>query len=229
MEMCPQCKAALKRREHPACAQARAAAYNPLRMNTLARLSLFFFALCLLGRAGAQTLPAIDHAQLIADARAQIGVTLHYDPAYRILAYPGGDAPADTGVCADVIVRALRKQQVDLQQLIHQDMRRHFSAYPRLWGLSGPDSNIDHRRVPNIAAFLARAGKARPITANPGDYQPGDIVAWNLSQRGSTPHIGIVSDRHSSDGTPLVIHNIGNGAREENILFGYTITGHYRL
>jgi uncharacterized protein YijF (DUF1287 family) len=193
------------------------------------RLSFLFFALCLSAQVRAASLPVVDHAKLVTDARSQIGVTLLYDSSYHRLAYPNGDVPPLRGVCADVIVRALRAQHVDLQMLIHEDMQKHFSAYPQIWGAKTPDSNIDHRRVPNIRAFFTRAGKSLPITANKSDYQPGDVVVWNLSGRGSTPHIGIVSDKKSADGVPLVIHNIGWGTREEDILFDYKITGHFRL
>ena len=174
-------------------------------------------------------LPPITPTQTIAAARSQIGVTTSYDPAYRKIGYPNGDVPADTGVCADVIVRALRKQNADLQQLVHEDMRANFSAYPKIWGLSKPDKNIDHRRVPNLCTYFKRAGKSVPITTNAADYKPGDIVAWNLRPKGSLPHIGIVSDRRAADGTPLVIHNIGSGVKEENVLLAFKITGHYRL
>ena len=178
----------------------------------------------------ASTLASVTNAaDIVTAARAQIGVTTSYDPAYRKLAYPNGDVPVETGVCTDVVVRALRKQNADLQKLVHEDMRANFSAYPNNWGLSAPDPNIDHRRVPNLCAYFTRAGKSVPITKNAADYKPGDIVAWNLRASGSLPHIGIVSDKKSNTGTPLIIHNIGAGAREEDMLFNYTITAHFRL
>jgi uncharacterized protein len=163
-------------------------------------------------------------------ARRQIGVTIHYDPAYRRLDYPGGDVPADRGVCTDVIVRALRTARgIDLQRLLHEDIKAHFDAYPnqRRWGSSKPDAHIDHRRVPNQMTFFRRAGHAVTASRVAGDYLPGDIVAWDLGR--GVLHIGIVSDRASVTGTPLVVHNIGAGAREEDILFRYTVIGHYRL
>ena len=187
-----------------------------------------FLSLCACA-ASAQNLPSLDAVQLVTAARAQIGVTVSYDAAYRKIGYPNGDVPIDTGVCADVIVRALRKQNADLQQLVHEDMRANFSKYPKIWGLSAPDKNIDHRRVPNLAAYFTRAGKSIPITNAPADYRPGTIVAWNLRPKGSLPHIGIVSDKKSPGGTPLIIHNIGSGVREEDILFRHKITGHFRL
>jgi uncharacterized protein len=163
-------------------------------------------------------------------ARRQVGVTVHYDPAYRRLAFPGGDVPADRGVCTDVIVRALRTARgVDLQRLLHEDMKAHFDAYPnqRRWGASKPDANIDHRRVPNQMTFFRRAGHEVAVTRVAGDYLPGDVVAWDIGR--GILHIGIVTDRASVAGTPLVVHNIGAGAREEDILFRYTVIGHYRL
>jgi uncharacterized protein YijF (DUF1287 family) len=187
-----------------------------------------FRAVALLG----VLLPALALAHnpdIVIAARKQVGVTLRYDPAYRSLRYPGGDVPADRGVCTDVIVRALRTaRSIDLQQQVHEDMTAYWDAYPhsRKWRLSKPDANIDHRRVPNLMTFFKREGLARPLTSNAANYLPGDIVAWDLGA--GILHIGIVSDR-DSNGTPLVIHNIGAGAREEDILFRFTIIGHYRL
>jgi uncharacterized protein YijF (DUF1287 family) len=160
-------------------------------------------------------------------ARAQIGVTRRYDPTYTRLKYPGGDVPLERGVCTDVIIRAYRAQGFDLQRAVHEDMRRAWEAYPRAWGLPRPDANIDHRRVPNLAVFFTRRGHSLPATRQPGDYQPGDVVTWRLAS--GVPHIGLVSDRKSAAGTPLVIHNIGWGTQEEDRLFAYAITGHYRF
>jgi uncharacterized protein YijF (DUF1287 family) len=170
------------------------------------------------------------NADLVAAARAQIGVTVQYDPAYRALGYPGGDVPADRGVCTDVIVRALRTARAfDLQRLVHEDEEANWDAYPhqRRWGLSKPDPNIDHRRVPNLMTFFRRAGYAAPLTRTAAAYLPGDVVAWDLGR--GILHIGIVSDARSVAGTPLVVHNIGAGTREEDILFRFTVIGHYRL
>lgn len=164
---------------------------------------------------------------LIAAARRQVGVTLAYDPAYTRLAFPGGDVPRAIGVCTDVVIRAYRDAfGLDLQALVNADMRAAFGAYPKRWGLSTTDRNIDHRRVPNLQTFLARKGARLTVSSNPGDWQPGDLFTSVIG--GSLPHIGIVSDRRSARGTPLVIHNIGQGAREEDALFSYPLTGHYR-
>lgn len=176
-------------------------------------------------------LPAwASNADIAIAAQAQIGVTLRYDPAYRRLAYPGGDVPKERGVCTDVIVRALRAARgLDLQKLVHEDIKAHWDAYPhqKRWRLDGPDPNIDHRRVPNLMTYFRRAGYGRTPTRQASEYLPGDIVAWDLGR--GILHIGIVSDLVTAQGTPLVIHNIGAGAREEDILFRYGIIGHYRL
>lgn len=148
-----------------------------------------------------------------------------YDPAYRQLSYPGGDVPANRGVCADVIIRAYRRVGVDLQVLVHEDMRAHFSAYPREWGLRRPDRNIDHRRVYNLAAFFRRHGAALPVTSRAADYRPGDLVTWRVANQG---HIGIVSSRRTRAGRPYIVHNIGAGQVLQDMLFAYPITGHYR-
>ncbi|WP_041706440.1 DUF1287 domain-containing protein [Pseudomonas fulva] len=170
---------------------------------------------------------AIEPAALVSGAREQVGVTLSYDSAYRRLAYPGGDVPIETGVCTDVVIRALRLQGLDLQKAVHEDMAANFSAYPKQWGLKRPDPNIDHRRVPNLMTWFKRQGMALQIGREAGDYRAGDIVTWDLG-RGQT-HIGIVSDRLSSAGEPLILHNIGAGTREEAILFRFPVTGHYRF
>jgi hypothetical protein len=150
-----------------------------------------------------------------------------YDASYQRIGYPNGDVAADRGVCADEIVRAYRLLGIDLQRLVHQDMRRAFDVYPKRWGLRAPDSNIDHRRVPNLATFFARHGTSLKISQDGDDYKPGDVVAWALAD--GRPHIGMVTERRSSDGKrPLVMHNIGFGPQIEDMLFGLTITGHYR-
>lgn len=177
-----------------------------------------------------QIVPAEPWAEkLVRAAESQIGVTLIYDPSYRQIDYPGGDVPRLMGVCTDVVVRAYRDGlALDLQKLVHDDMKRSFSAYPKLWGLGATDTNIDHRRVPNLRTFFKRRGAALPATAKPSDYKPGDIVSQVLSN--GRPHIGIVSWRMNTAGTaPLLIHNIGLGARAEDVLFAMEITGHYRF
>lgn len=171
---------------------------------------------------------AISPTKLVTDARTQIGKTLHYDPAYTAIAYPMGDVPIEKGVCTDVVIRALRVQGIDLQELIHKDMTANFGAYPKKWGLKRPDRNIDHRRVPNIATYFKRQGYAVKGDAfEKRAYKAGDIVTWDLNN--GMVHIGIVSDKKSNTGIPLIIHNIGAGTKEENILLKFKITGHYRL
>ena len=154
---------------------------------------------------------------------------VRYDPAYVRIPYPNGDVPSDTGVCTDEIIRAYRAVGVDLQKEVHEDMLRNFSAYPsqRRWMLTHTDTNIDHRRVPNLMTFFARKGQLLPITTEAKDYLPGDLVSWDLG--GNVPHIGIVVDRKShQSGRYLVVHNIGRGPQMEDVLFSWKITGHYR-
>lgn len=170
--------------------------------------------------------PAQDGLATAQAAKAQVGVTLEYDPAYRKLAYPAGDVPLRTGVCADVVVRALRARGLDLQTALHEDMAANFSAYPKQWGLKKPDANIDHRRVPNLAVWFTRQGWSLPVSKAAADYRPGDIVTWDLSR--GLKHIGVVSSVKTKTGTPLVVHNIGSGAREEDVLFAWAITGRFR-
>lgn len=150
-----------------------------------------------------------------------------YDSQYRQIPYPMGDVPANVGVCTDVVVRAYRKQGIDLQQDVHQDMVRHFGLYPKKWRLTKTDTNIDHRRVPNLQVFFSRHGLSLPISERAADYLPGDLVTWQLPQ--GQPHIGIVSDVKSADGQGYqIVHNIGWGPKLEDMLFDYKITGHYR-
>ncbi|UVO55471.1 DUF1287 domain-containing protein [Sphingomonas sp. SUN039] len=163
---------------------------------------------------------------LVAAARRQIGITLSYDPAYTRIAFPGGDVARSKGVCTDVVIRAYRDAfAIDLQARVNADMRRAFGAYPKKWGLRAPDANIDHRRVPNLETFLRRQRAARPLD-NPADFLPGDIVTMRVNR--NLPHIGIVSDRLSLLGRPLVIHNIGSGTREEDAISAYPPTYHFR-
>lgn len=173
-------------------------------------------------------MPVAEPLALVTAAREQIGTTLHYDSAYRRIDYPNGDLPRDRGVCTDVVIRALRDSHgYDLQQQLHLDIRSNFSHYPALWRLSRPDPNIDHRRVPNLQTFFKRNGWALPVSANPADYRAGDIVTVTVPPH--LPHVMIVSDRSNHAGVPLVIHNIGAGTQEEDRLFQYPHTGHYRM
>ena len=162
---------------------------------------------------------------ITAAARTQLGTTVTYDPAYRKLNYPNGDVPVKTGVCTDVIIRALRKAyKMDLQKLVHEDMKRNFNVYPKIWGLKSTDKNIDHRRVPNLQTYFKRKGYSLKI--NDHDYEDGDIVTCLVGNR---PHIMIVTNRKKADGVPLIIHNIGSGTKEEDFLTKHKITGHYRI
>ena len=160
---------------------------------------------------------------------AALGLTkqkVTYDPAYYNIDYPNGDIPANKGVCTDVLIRAYRKLGIDLQSEVHEDIKANFSKYPQKWGLSGPDKNIDHRRVPNLMVFFRRKGQVKPVTNKPGDYLPGDLVCWDLG--GGITHIGIVVDKKSADRTRnLIVHNIGGGQVLADCLFGYKIIGHY--
>lgn len=173
-----------------------------------------------------------EDLKLVAAARSQIGITNRYDPQYTKLAYPNGDVDRSKGVCTDVVIRALRDaHHIDLQQLVHEDMTKNFSLYPKKWGLKKTDSNIDHRRVPNLQVYFERHWRSLPISQNVSQFQAGDVVTVMLP--GSLPHIMLVSDKKEVDlfsrlPAPLVIHNIGRGTKEESGLFTYKITGHYR-
>ncbi len=167
--------------------------------------------------------------KLVAAAVERSHHAVRYDSAYVRIPYPGGDVPADTGVCTDEIIRAYRAVGIDLQKEVHEDMEQNFSAYPRKWRwLSGhPDTNIDHRRVPNLMVFFNRKGETLAITERPEDYAPGDLVTWDLG--GNVPHIGIVVDQKSpARGRYPIVHNIGRGPKIEDVLFSWKITGHYR-
>ncbi|GAB1364356.1 hypothetical protein MASR1M32_35920 [Rhodobacter sp.] len=174
-----------------------------------------------------QVAAAPEAGRLIRAAEGQVGVTTVYDPAYVTLDFPGGDVPQGRGVCTDVVIRALREAHgIDLQLAVNTDMKANFSKYPANWGLTRTDRNIDHRRVPNMAKLLQRMGAELPLTSEPADFQPGDIVTSMLP--GNLPHVMIVTDRPGA-GALMVVHNIGAGTRIEDRLFEYPLTGHYRL
>lgn len=167
---------------------------------------------------------------LVLQAKERLKHSVSYDGRYIAIDYPGGDVPANIGVCTDVIIRSYRGLGLDLQQLVHEDIKANFDQYPskRIWGLSRPDKNIDHRRVPNLQVFFERNGESLAISKNGGDYRAGDIVSWMLP--GNLPHIGIVVDENSSEtGLPMIVHNIGSGPKMDDLLFAYTVTGHYRF
>lgn len=177
------------------------------------------------------TLPPPDSLakQLVNAAIARTRHLVIYNGAYLKISYPNGDVPANIGVCTDVVIRSYRKLGIDLQKRVHEDIARNFHRYPskRIWGLTKPDKNIDHRRVPNLQVFFKRHGQSLRISKKPADYKPGDLVTWMLP--GNLPHIGIVINRKSADGRrPLIVHNIGAGPQAEDMLFNYKITGHYR-
>ena len=192
------------------------------------RVSVYLIVLLiLLAPVAAQQKP-LRLTGIVSAARWQIGKTMTYDSSYAALKYPGGDIPIRRGVCTDVVIRALRHSlKMDLQKLIHEDMKAAFSKYPKIWGLKKPDRNIDHRRVPNLTRYFERQGYSLPVTKNPADYHPGDLVTCTVPR--NRPHIMIVSDQKTEAGIPLVIHNIGSGTKEENRLFEFPLTGHYRI
>lgn len=198
---------------------------NHLVIRWMAGLALLIPLLVFVFTGTANCGPAGD---LVEAARNQIGKTILYDSRYQVLDYPNGDIPIDRGVCSDVVIRAMRSSlKLDLQKLVHEDMQSNFSKYPRRWGLKQPDTNIDHRRVPNLRAYFERSGWSLDITKKAADYRPGDIVTCIVPPH--LPHIMIVSDKKNRDGIPFVIHNIGAGVQEEDRLFEFEITGHYRI
>jgi uncharacterized protein YijF (DUF1287 family) len=194
------------------------------------------FALCfVLFVARGQTKPAVQNSRqdfldkLVAAAIERTNHSGKYVSAYVHLSYPGGDVPADTGVCSDEIIRAYRGVGVDLQKEVHEDIAKNWEAYPSKakWRQTHPDTSIDHRRVPNLMVFFSRKGETLPITMHGADYSPGDLVTWDLG--GDVPHIGIVGNVKSKEsGRPLIVHNISRGPKMEDVLFDWKITGHYR-
>lgn len=167
--------------------------------------------------------------QLVNAAMERTKLEITYDGRYIAIDYPNGDVPSDIGVCTDVVIRSYRELGIDLQQRVHEDMRDNFGSYPskRIWGLTTTDRNIDHRRVPNLQTYFSRHGQSLPITNNPENFQPGDIVSWMLP--GNLPHIGIVTNKKDREtGNPLIVHNIGAGPKLEDMLFDYEVTGQYR-
>jgi uncharacterized protein YijF (DUF1287 family) len=195
------------------------------KVHGVARRDLLFgLAAAALGEtAHAQIVPFGVSVALGAEARAQKSET--YDPAYRVIGYPMGDVADDRGVCADTVIRAFRAAGVDLQALVHRDMVAAFAAYPKVWGLKRPDTNIDHRRVPNLETFFSRAGARLEKSDDPALYKPGDVVSWRIP----VPHIGVVTTKTDAvSGRPLMAHNIGWGTKIEDVMFAWPIQGRFR-
>lgn len=219
----------------------------PLLMNRHITFTSILFAVCLTACSGsgrqhfnARPSPVVEAPTaseigspsiraIVTSANEQIGVTTGYTQAYFNIPYPNGDLPESTGACTDVVIRAFRSAGVDLQKEVHEDIAANFNVYPKKWGLAKPDTNIDHRRVPNLQVFFARKGKSLPVSDDDSsNFQPGDVVTWDLNGKGMT-HIGLVSNlRNIRSGRYLVVHNIGGGTKAENRLFDWKITGHYR-
>src|ERR1700676_2052854 len=198
-----------------------------------AALALFFAGAAALASPQTALVSANSHQiflqKLVAAAIERTHHTVRYDPSYVRIPYPGGDVPEHTGVCTDEVIRVYRSLGVDLQKEVHEDMVQNFSAYPHKWNwlLSRPDSNIDHRRVPNLMVFFQRKGQSLRVSDKLDDYSPGDLVTWDLG--GNVPHIGIVVDRRGPQtGRYMLVHNIGQGPKMEDVLFNWKITGHYR-
>ena len=186
-------------------------------------VTFWFVVCCLSGHAD----PFVD--QIVSAAIDRTTQSVSYDGSYQTIPYPGGDVPLNLGVCTDLIIRSYRAAGLDLQKEVHEDISKNFYVYPsaRIWGMSRPDANIGHRRVPNLQVFFARKGRQLPITRNPDDYAVGDLVTWMLP--GNLPHIGLVTNQTSAaSGRPLIAHNIGSGPLLEDMLFDFKITGHYR-
>lgn len=166
--------------------------------------------------------------KLIESASSQTRTTRGYTQDYFVISYPNGDVPSETGACTDVIIRSFRNAGIDLQKEVHEDMAANFSAYPTKWGLATTDTNIDHRRVPNLQTFFTRRGKSIPVSLQATDYKPGDVVSWDLNGNGMT-HIGLVSNMWNKRTKRfLIIHNIGRGVNAEDRLFDWKVTGHFR-
>ena len=166
----------------------------------------------------------------LSDAAVSIvDASIDYDPAYFSIKYPNGDVPKNKGVCTDVVIRAYRKMNIDLQKEVHVDLKANFSKYPSLkkWGLKKPDTNIDHRRVPNLEMFFSRKGQKLVVSKDPNDYKTGELVTWMIGKK--FPHIGIITNRKSPDGKrPMIVHNVGQGQLLEDCLFDYEIVGHFK-
>ncbi len=176
------------------------------------------------------TANAATYTDLAKTAVDRTKQNVRYDPTYTKIPYPMGDVPSNLGVCTDVIIRSYRALGIDLQKLVHEDMKLHFNKYPKLWNLKQTDRNIDHRRVPNLCVFFKRHGISLELSKKAEDYKPGDIITWNLGKKtGSLPHIGIVTNiKVSNNEHYLIAHNIGAGPELEDVLFNFEITGHYR-
>jgi uncharacterized protein len=202
-------------------------------------MKIFYFSLILLtflmcSQKSAETANTLEQpisndfeGKLSAAAISIVDDGVVYTPDYVSIKYPNGDVPAKTGVCTDVVIRAYRKLGIDLQKEVHQDMVNNFAKYPKTWGLRKTDTNIDHRRVPNLEVFFSRKGEKLAISSSANDYKTGEIVTWLIN--GKLPHIGIITNKKTQDGKrPMIVHNVGGGQVLEDCLFSYTIVGHYK-
>ena len=200
----------------------------PVSKRSMTELFLRSFLLFACALACEAQTSSLSFAQrLVQAALERVKHTVRYEPAYVILDYPNGDVPADTGVCTDEVIRSYRALGIDLQKLVHEDMKRAFAAYPKDWGLRTTDKNIDHRRVPNLQTFFKRRGAALPVTQKAEDYLPGDLITCTVA--GRLPHIAIVVPAADGGDTPWIMHNIGQGPKHESRLFEFPLTGHYRF
>lgn len=164
--------------------------------------------------------------KLAAAALAHSVDTVTFDPSYCKIPYPNGDVSPNKGAAADVIIRCYRKLGIDLQQKVHEDMAEHFKAYPSLWGALVPDTNIDHRRVPNLQRFFERKAQTLTKSLDPADYHPGDLVIWELAN--ADKHIGIVVPGPGNRaGEVWVVHHMADTVKWENALFDYKIVAHF--
>lgn len=202
-----------------------------MTVNTIKKQGVFWVAWAWLGVSVwlGDYAHAITAMQLSEAAIERTKKLVVYNGKYVSIDYPNGDVPPGIGVCTDVVVRSYRAHGIDLQKALHEDIKANFALYPtkRIWGLTKPDTNIDHRRVPNLRVFFERKGESLPVTLTATNYKPGDIVTWQLGR--GTPHIGIVTHKiHASTGNPYIAHNIGFGPRLDDMLFDFKITGHYR-
>jgi uncharacterized protein YijF (DUF1287 family) len=166
--------------------------------------------------------------ELVANhAGKQTTLNTIYDGSWVNIGYPGGDPGYQQGVCTDVIVRALRCIDIDLQELIHNDLKANREYYNKRYRIKAIDNNIDHRRTQNIQSYLTKLGANIKVPLSKKNYKPGDILFWDDIAAG---HTGIISNEiNPSTGNYYVLHNIGGGAQYEDFLEYYEPSEVYRL
>lgn len=158
---------------------------------------------------------------VIASLEHQTAANTVYDSSY----YRGGVPPANIGVCSDVAIRAFAAAGIDLKREVTADIQAHQRLYP----LSHPDPNIDHRRCRNLVVYFRRHAKELPTSPAKAHWKPGDIVFWSTGGKSYLDHIGIIGNHIGASGNPTVVQHLpGAYVNETDTLYQFQVLHHFR-